>query len=543
MEKTWLKQYPAGVPAEIKIDKYNSIKDLIEHNTKKFADKVAFESMGVPLTYAKYDQLAKNFAAYLQTNTDLKPGDRIALQMPNILSYPVAIYGAMLAGLVVVNTNPLYTAREMEHQFKDSGAKAIVLYSPFAPVLKSIIDKTDIKTVFIAEATDMFPTPDVPVPYEGGISFRAAVADNAANKYTPVATKITDIAFLQYTGGTTGVSKGAVLSHGNVLANVAQTLAMNSVVMEEGKEIVITPLPLYHIFSLVVNFIGFIELGGKDILIANPRDIPGFVKTIATSNFTFMTGVNTLFNGLLHDPDFAKINFSSLKCGLGGATAIQKPVADLWKKVTGTTLAEGYGLTETSPVVSVNKIDGSARVGTIGLPVPSTDVKLMDDDGKEAKVGERGEIWVKGPQVMQGYYNRPDATAEVITADGYLKTGDVGVFSEDGYLTIVDRIKDMILVSGFNVYPNEIEEVVAMHPKVMEAAAIGIPSEKSGESVKIFVVKKDPSLTEEEVMEHCKKLLTGYKVPKEIEFRTELPKTPIGKILRRMLRPDAVAKA
>lgn len=540
MEKTWLKQYPAGVPAEIKIDKYNSIKDLIEFNTKKFADKVAFESMGVPLTYAKYDQLAKNFAAYLQTNTDLKPGDRIALQMPNILSYPVAIYGAMLAGLVVVNTNPLYTAREMEHQFKDSGAKAIVLYSPFAPVLKSIIDKTDIKTVFIAEATDMFPTPDVPVPYEGGISFRAAVADNAANKYTPVATKITDIAFLQYTGGTTGVSKGAVLSHGNVLANVAQTLAMNSVVMEEGKEIVITPLPLYHIFSLVVNFIGFIELGGKDILIANPRDIPGFVKVIATSNFTFMTGVNTLFNGLLHDPDFGKINFSSLKCGLGGATAIQKPVADLWKKVTGTTLAEGYGLTETSPVVSVNKIDGSARVGTIGLPVPSTDVKLMDDDGKEAKIGERGEIWVKGPQVMQGYYNRPEATAEVITPDGYLKTGDVGVFSEDGYLTIVDRIKDMILVSGFNVYPNEIEEVVAMHPKVMEAAAIGIPSEKSGESVKIFVVKKDPSLTEEELMDHCRKNLTGYKVPKEIEFRTELPKTPIGKILRRMLRPDAV---
>lgn len=542
MEKTWLKQYPAGVPAEIKIDKYNSIKDLVEHNTKKFADKVAFESMGVPLTYAKYDQLAKNFAAYLQTNTDLKPGDKIALQMPNILSYPVAIYGAMLAGLVVVNTNPLYTAREMEHQFKDSGAKAIVLFSPFSPVLKSIVDKTDIKTVFIAEATDMFPTPDVPVPYEGGISFRAAVSDNAANKYTPVSTKITDTAFLQYTGGTTGVSKGAVLSHGNVLANVAQTLAMNSVVMEEGKEIVITPLPLYHIFSLVVNFIGFIELGGKDILIANPRDIPGFVKVIASSNFTFMTGVNTLFNGLLHDPDFAKINFSSLKCGLGGATAIQKPVADLWKKVTGTTLAEGYGLTETSPVVTVNKIDGSARVGTIGLPVPSTDVKLMDDNGKEAPIGERGEIWVKGPQVMQGYYNRPDATAEVITADGYLKTGDVGVFSEDGYLTIVDRIKDMILVSGFNVYPNEIEEVVAMHPKVMEAAAIGIPSEKSGESVKIFVVKKDPSLTEEELMEHCRKNLTGYKVPKEVEFRTELPKTPIGKILRRMLRPEVVAK-
>ncbi len=540
MEKTWLKQYPEGVPAEINPDKYKSIVELFELSTKKFADNVALESMGVPVTFKNFDRLAHNFAAYLQTNTDLKPGDRIALQMPNILSYPIAIYGSMLAGLVVVNTNPLYTAREMEHQFKDSGAKAIVIFSPFAPVLKSIVANTDIKTVIIAEATDLFPTPASPMPYEGGISFRDVVADIPANKFTAVETKSSDIAFLQYTGGTTGVSKGAVLTHRNVLANVEQTSSLNSIRTIEGKEIIVTPLPLYHIFSLTVNFIGYIANGGKNILIANPRDIPGFVKTLSTSKLTFLTGVNTLFNTLANDPEFQKLDFSTLKGVIGGATAVQKPVADLWKKVTGTSLVEGYGLTETSPVVTCNKIDGTERVGTIGIPMPSTEVKLMDDDGVEVAQGEAGEIWVKGPQVMQGYYNRPDETAKVMTADGWLKTGDVGVVSEDGYFKIVDRKKDMIIVSGFNVYPNEVEEIVVMHPKVMEAACIGIEDAKSGEVVKIFVVKKDPSLTEAELMEHCKQLLTGYKVPKAIEFRDDLPKTPIGKILRRMLRPDAV---
>lgn len=543
MEKTWLKQYPAGVPIEINPDKYKSVKELFELSCKKFADNIAFESMGVQVTFKNFDKSAHHFAAYLQNNTDLKPGDRIALQMPNILSYPVAIYGSMLAGLVIVNTNPLYTAREMEHQFKDSGAKAIVLYSPFSPVLQSIIDKTDIKTVIIAEATDLFPTPAMPMPYPGGISFRDTIADNPANKFTEVETKGSDIIFLQYTGGTTGVSKGAVLTHRNVVANVEQTSALNSVRIMEGKEIIVTPLPLYHIFSLVVNLIAYIANGGKNILIANPRDIPAFVKTLSTSKFTFMTGVNTLFNTLANDAEFQKLDFSTLKAAIGGATAIQKPVSDLWKKITGSALVEGYGLTETSPVVTCNKIDGTERVGTIGIPLPSTEVKLMNEDGVEVPVGESGEIWVKGPQVMQGYYKRPDETAKVLTADGWLKTGDIGVVSDDGYFKIVDRKKDMIIVSGFNVYPNEVEEVVAMHPKVMEAACVGIEDAKSGEVVKIFVVKKDSSLTEAELMEHCRKNLTAYKVPKAIEFRDELPKTPIGKILRRMLRPDAVVKS
>lgn len=540
MEKVWLKQYSAGVPAEINPDKYKSLVDLFETSCKKFADNVALESMGVPLTFKQFDKLAHNFAAYIQTNTDLKPGDRIALQMPNILSYPVAIYGSMLAGLVIVNTNPLYTAREMEYQFKDSGAKAIVLFSPFAPVLKSIVANTDIKTVIIAEATDLFPVPASPMPYEGGLSFRDIVADNAANTFTPVAVKSTDTAFLQYTGGTTGVSKGAVLTNRNVLANIEQSSANFSVRVEEGKEIIVTPLPLYHIFSLTVNFMGYIANGGKNILIANPRDIPAFVKTIATSKLTFMTGVNTLFNTLLNTEDFLKLDLSTLKAAIGGATSIQKPVSDRWKEVTGTELVEGYGLTETSPVVTCNKVDGTARVGTIGIPLPSTEVKLVDEDGTEVAQGEAGEIWVKGPQVMQGYYNKPEETAKVLTADGWLKTGDIAVMSEDGFFKIVDRKKDMIIVSGFNVYPNEIEEIAATHPKVMEAACIGVEDAKSGEAVKVFVVKKDASLTEQELMEHFKANLTGYKVPKHIEFRDDLPKTPIGKILRRLLRPDAV---
>lgn len=550
MEKTWLKHYPESMPAEINPDNYKNIVALFEESCNKFRDKVAYENMGVQVTYGDFDRMARNFAAYLQNKTDLKPGDRIALQMPNILSYPVAIYGSLLAGMVIVNTNPLYTAREMEHQFKDSGAKAIVIVANFAKSLEEILSKTNIKTVIVTEIPDLFPTlkrvivnfvlknvkkmvPAYNLP--GAISFRDVIKD-AGLKFTPVATKNTDIAFLQYTGGTTGVSKGAVLTHRNILANMEQIKALLGAYLEEGKEIIVTPLPLYHIFSLTINCLAFMCMGGKNVLITNPRDIPAFVKELQKHKFTFLTGVNTLFNALMNDPGFGQIDFSHTKGIVGGATAIQKPVAEKWKQLTGKALIEGYGLTESSPVVSCNLLNGTERIGTIGVPVSSTEIKLIDDDGNEAKTGDAGEIWVKGPQVMQGYYNKQDETDKVLTPDGWLKTGDIAVISDDGYLKIVDRKKDMILVSGFNVFPNEVEEVVASHPKVLEVAAVGVPDEKSGELVKIFVVKKDQSLTEAELMEHCKKNLTGYKLPKFIEFRNELPKTPVGKILRRMLR-------
>ncbi|MGE0638306.1 MAG: AMP-binding protein [Bacteroidia bacterium] len=550
MEKVWLKHYPATMPAEINPDSYKNIVALFSESCKKFGDNVAFENMGVGVTYRDLDRMAHNFAAYLQNKTNLKPGDKIALQMPNILSYPVAIYGSMLAGLVIVNTNPLYTAREMEYQFKDSGAKAIVIVANFAKSLEEIVAKTEIKTVIVTEIPDLFPglkrlivnfvvknvkkmVPAYNLPQ--AISFREVVKD-AGLKYTPVTAKNTDTAFLQYTGGTTGVSKGAVLTHRNIIANMEQIRALMRAHLEDGKEIIITPLPLYHIFSLTVNCLAFMSMGGKNVLITNPRDIPGFVKELQKHQFTFLTGVNTLFNALMADPNFGKIDFSHTKGIVGGATAIQRPVAEKWKQLTGKTLVEGYGLTESSPVASCNLLNGSDRIGTIGIPVSSTDMKLVDDDGNEVKQGESGEIWIKGPQVMQGYYNKPEETAKVLTADGWLKTGDIAVVSEDGFFKIVDRKKDMILVSGFNVFPNEVEEVVAMYDKVMEVAAVGVPDEKSGEVVKIFVVKKDQSLTEAELMEHCKKNLTGYKLPKFIEFRNELPKTPVGKILRRMLR-------
>ncbi len=550
MEKVWLKHYPATMPAEINPDSYKNIVQLFEESCKKYSTKVAFENMGVAVTYSDLDRMAHNFAAYLQNKTDLKPGDKIALQMPNVLSYPVAIYGSMLAGLVIVNTNPLYTAREMEYQFKDSGAKAIVIVANFAKSLEEIIAKTNIKTVIVAEIPDLFPglkrlivnfviknvkkmVPAYNLP--GAISFRDVVK-NSSLKFTPVEAKNSDIAFLQYTGGTTGVSKGAVLTHRNIIANMEQIRSMMASHLKEGEEIIITPLPLYHIFSLTVNCLAFMSMGGTNVLITNPRDIPAFVKELQKHKFTFLTGVNTLFNALMNDPDFVKIDFSHTKGIVGGATAIQKPVAEKWKNLTGKSLVEGYGLTESSPVASCNLINGSDRIGTIGIPVSSTDMKLTDDAGNEVPIGEAGEIWIKGPQVMQGYYNKPEETAKVLTPDGWLKTGDIAVVSEDGFFKIVDRKKDMILVSGFNVFPNEVEEVVAMHPKVMEVAAVGVPDEKSGEVVKIFVVKRDQSLTEAELMEHCKKNLTGYKLPKFIEFRNELPKTPVGKILRRMLR-------
>lgn len=547
----WLKNYPEGVPHEVSPNTFNNVVEIFEQSCKNYSDLPAFENMGAVLTYADLERLATNFAAYLQNKTDLVPGDKIAIQMPNILQYPVALYGAMKAGLIVVNTNPLYTPREMEYQFKDSGAKAIVIVANFADSLEQVIKNTSIKHVFLTEIGDLmgFPkkhivnfvlryvkkmVPSFNLPQ--AIPFSTALADNGL-KFKKVKILPDDIAFLQYTGGTTGVSKGAILNHFNIVANMEQMNAWMQTAVKDRIEVIITPLPLYHIFSLTVNCLGFMSKGGKNVLITNPRDIPGFVKELKKHKFTIITGVNTLFNALLNNEEFNKLDFSHLKVTVGGAMAVQRLVAERWKKVTGCVLTEGYGLTESSPAASANPIvGGKDRIGTIGLPIPSTEFKLMDDDDQEVAIGEPGEIWIKGPQVMQGYYNKPDETAKVITVDGWLKTGDIAIFTEEGYFKIVDRKKDMILVSGFNVYPNEIEDVVASCPGVLEVAAIGIPDEKSGEVVKIFVVKKDQSLTEESVMAYCKENLTGYKLPKHIEFRAELPKTNVGKILRRALR-------
>lgn len=549
----WLKNYPAGVPHEVNTNTYNSVVEIFEQSCKKFRGMPAFENMGAVLTYDELEKKATNFAAFIQNKTDLKPGDKIALQMPNILQYPIAIYGAMKAGLIIVNTNPLYTPREMEHQFNDSGAKAIVIVANFASSLQEILSKTKIKHVILTELGDLmgFPKKHIvnfvvkyvkkmvpPFSLTNTISFGDTVAEHGL-KYSPVKLKSDDIAFLQYTGGTTGVSKGAILNHHNIVSNMEQMNAWMQSGVEEGKEVIITPLPLYHIFSLTVNCLGFISKGGKNVLITNPRDIPGFIKELKKQKkFTIMTGVNTLFNALLNHEDFKTVDFSSLKITVGGAMAIQRQVAERWKQVTGCPLTEGYGLTETSPAASANPVLKGEIIGTIGLPLPSTEFKLLDDDGNEVAKGEPGEICIKGPQVMQGYYNRPDETAKVITVDGWLKTGDVAIFTEEGFFKIVDRKKDMILVSGFNVYPNEVEDVVASHPGVLEVAAIGVPDDKSTEAVKIFVVKKDPAVTTEQIMEHCKANLTAYKIPKHIEFRTELPKTNVGKILRRALRDE-----
>lgn len=551
----WHQHYTGGIPKEINPDSYANIVAAFEESCDKFGDKVAFENMGVPMTFNQLKKHAHNFAAWIQNNTDLKPGDKIAIQMPNLLQYPICIYGSFLAGLVVVNVNPLYTSREMEHQLNDAGAKALVIVANFCAELQECLHKTTVKHVIVTQIPDLFPQPKqfivnlvlkhvkkmVPAfSIKNTIDFRELVKDRGL-KVKPVEIKNTDTAFLQYTGGTTGVSKGAVLTHRNVIANMEQMKGWMGNVLEEGKEIIITPLPMYHIFSLTVNCLSFICLGGKNILITNPRDIPAFVKELGKHKWTVMTGVNTLFNGLLNNEEFKQLDFSSVKAVIGGAMAIQKAVAEKWRDVTGNLLVEGYGLTESSPVASANPLDGRARIGTIGVPVPSTEMKLCDENGNEVPVGERGEINIKGPQVMQGYYNRPEETANVIK-DGWLRTGDVAVMSEDGYFTIVDRIKDMILVSGFNVYPNEVEDVVASHPKVLEVAAVGVPDEKSTEAVKIFVVKKDQSLTAEELKSYCNDELTGYKRPKHIEFRDELPKTNVGKILRRALRDEEKAK-
>jgi long-chain acyl-CoA synthetase len=550
----WIKNYPEGIPAEIKLYDYESLVDLFEKSCAKFKDRVAFENMGAEMTYGEVDKLSKDFAAYLQS-IGLQKGDRIAIQMPNLLQFPVAFFGALRAGLTVVNTNPLYTPREMEHQFKDSGAKAIVIVANFASNLEKIIKSTEIRHIIITEIGDMIPglkgwltnfvvknvkkmVPAYHLPKT--TSFKDAMKKGAASTFTKVAIDLKDNAVLQYTGGTTGVAKGAQLSHANIVAH-------NSMITEWFKpylrqqvdeEIIITAIPMYHIFALTVNGVLMFSVGAKSILITNPRDIPGFCKELKKHKFTIITGVNTLFNGLMNNAAFAELDFSNLKGAVGGGMAVQDVVAKKWEQVTGKPLVEGYGLSETSPVLCCNPLDGTHRLGTIGLPVPSTEVAIFDDAGNQLPQGERGEICARGPQVMKGYWEKDNAG--VFFEGSWFKTGDIGLMDSDGFFKIVDRKKDMIKVSGFNVFPNEIENVVAGHPKVLEVAAIGVNDEKSGEAIKLFVVKRDQSLTEEELKKYLHENLTNYKVPKYVVFRTDLPKTNVGKILRRALKEEEV---
>lgn len=552
MEKIWLKEYPPGVPAEIDLNEFTSVKDILEKSCQRFADSPAYSNMGVTLRYRDIDRLSRDFAAFLQ-GLGLGKRDRVAIMMPNVLQYPVALFGVLRAGMVVVNVNPLYTPRELEHQLNDSGAAVIVIVENFAHTLQQVLDKTMVKTVVMTQLGDLFPFPkrtlvNFVVKYlkkrvpawkiPAAVPFRRALRAGAGQTLTDVPLNRNDLAFLQYTGGTTGVSKGAMLTHGNLVANLQQASAWLSSVSTPGKEIIVTALPLYHIFSLTVNGLTFMKAGGHNVLITNPRDMPGFVKELGKIRFTAITGVNTLFNGLLGTPGFDRLDFGALKLSMAGGMAVQRAVAENWRQVTGTPLIEGYGLTETSPLVTGNPLAVKEYNGSIGLPLPSTELSIRDDEDRELGIGQdqAGEICIRGPQVMRGYWNRPEETAKIMTRDGFLRTGDVGYVDERGYVRIVDRKKDMILVSGFNVYPNEIEDVVALHPGVLEVAAVGVPDERSGEVVKIVVVRKDPALSAEALIDHCRQHLTGYKVPRRIEFRTELPKSNVGKILRRLLR-------
>jgi len=555
-EKPWLSLYPKGVPANIDADAYPTLTAMLDETFKKFKHRPAFSCMGKTLTFAEVDQLSTQFGAYLHSR-GLQPGDRIALMMPNLAQYPIALFGALRAGLVIVNTNPLYTPREMLHQFNDSGAKAIVIAENFASNLEKILSQTQIKTIILTSIGEMlgFPkgaivnfvvrsikkmVPKYTLP--NTVSFTQAMEGGRKFSLPQFQGNSDDVILLQYTGGTTGVSKGAMLTNRNLVANMVQMKAWMQPFLKEGEEVALCPLPLYHIFAFSVNCLALMAQGAENVLVTNARDIPSLIKIMKARPVSLVSGVNTLFNTLLNHPDFASCDFSNLKITVGGGMAVQKPVAERWQQATGCFLSEGFGMTEASPVITANPFDGSGRLGTIGLPFPSTDVRIIDETGKVLAVGEVGEIQCKGPQVMKGYYNRPDATADTIR-EGWLCTGDIGVMEPDGYFRIVDRKKDMILVSGFNVYPNEIEEVVVSHPKVLEAAAIGLPDEKSGEVVKIFVVKKDASLTESELLAYCRENLTGYKMPKTVEFRSDLPKTNVGKILRRELRDEAVKKA
>jgi len=549
--KPWLKHYQPGVPHEINLSTYASVAEIFDVSCRRFQRAPAFTCMGTSISYEELHTYASQFGSYLTNELQLKKGSRIAFMMPNLLQYPIALFGALKAGLIVVNVNPLYTPRELEHQLCDSGAETIVLIENFAHTLQAVLPKTKVKNIILTSIGEMhsllkrnlvnFVIREVkkmvpPFELPKTVSMRGALALGAKKDFTSVKLNHDDIAFLQYTGGTTGVSKGAMLTHGNIVANVLQAGAWVHPLLKDGDEIVITALPLYHIFSLTANCLLFMAIGGRNILITNPRDIPGFIKELRKYKFTAFTGINTLFNALLNNPEFATLDFSKFKLALGGGMAVQRSVADRWQKTTGVVLIQAYGLTETSPAVAINTMNSANFNGGIGLPISSTDVKLTNDEGGEVKTGEPGELCVKGPQVMTGYWNRADETAKVLSADGWLKTGDIAVSDENGLLKIVDRKKDMILVSGFNVYPNEIEDVVALHPKVLEVAALGVPDEKSGEVVKVFIVKRQESLTVEEVIAHCKENLTGYKVPKFVEFRHDLPKTNVGKILRRELR-------
>jgi len=551
VEKIWLKRYPEGMPETIDPEHYHSLLDLFEKSFADYSDLPAFTNMGKVLTYSELDSATKRVASYIQNDLGLKKGDKVAVMMPNLLQTPVTILGVLRAGCVVVNVNPLYTVRELEHQLNDSESSAIFILANFADTLEKALPKTNVKHIVVTQVGDMVGglkkhivnfvvkhikkmVPSYSLP--NAIKFADALAGNEAT-YKKPDVDLNDLAFLQYTGGTTGVSKGAMLSHGNMVGNLEQVSGCLDNVLERGKEVVITALPLYHIFALTANCLTFMKYGGLNVLITNPRDMPGFVKELAQHKFTAVTGVNTLFNGLLNTPGFAELDFSSLKMSLGGGMAVQRPVAEKWQAVTKTKLMEGYGLTECAPLVTVSPYDLEGYNGSIGLPAPSTDIKLMLENGEEAAKGEPGELWVKGPQVMQGYYNRPDATAECLK-DGWFATGDIATYDDEGFFYIVDRKKDMIIVSGFNVFPNEIEEVVAMHDGVLEVAAIGVPHEVSGEQVKVFVVKKDQSLTEKDIIKHCRDNLTNYKVPKLVEFRDELPKTNVGKILRRALKDE-----
>jgi long-chain acyl-CoA synthetase len=554
MDRIWLKSYPAGVPADVDWKTYKSIGALFEESVAKFKDRDAFHCMGKTITFGELDAKSRDFAAWLQAK-GLQKGARVAIMMPNCLQYPVALFGTLRAGYTVVNVNPLYTARELEHQLKDSGAEVLVILENFARTYEEVQAKVPVKHVVLAALGDllgfkghivnlvvrkvkkMVPAYSLPQAQR----FNDVLAEGAGKPMKPFEVGHEDIAFLQYTGGTTGVSKGAMLLHRNILANICQSEAWLLPSLKGDTAVIITALPLYHIFSLTVNCLLMLKVGGCNILITNPRDIPNFVKELAKHKYNIITGVNTLFNALMNNPDFAKLDFSGLRSAVGGGMAVQKAVADKWKQMTGKPLQEGYGLTESSPSATMNPPYIEAYNGSIGLPLPSTEIAIRDDDKKDVALGQPGEIAIRGPQVMKGYWQRPEETAKVIGPDGFLYTGDVGVMDEKGFVTIVDRKKDMILVSGFNVYPNEIEQVVAMHPGVLECAAIGVPDEHSGEVPKLFVVKKDPGLTEQDVLEHCKKELTGYKRPKYVEFRAELPKTNVGKILRRALREEKKA--
>ena len=557
VEKIWLKNYPEDVVETIDPDRYQSLVEVFEESVARFPNEIAFTNMSHNMTYQELDTLSKDFAAYCQQTLKLEVGDRLAIMMPNLLQYPVVMFGALRAGLVVVNVNPLYTPRELEHQLKDSGSKAIVVLSNFADTVAKVIENTtELEHVIVTNLGDHFPVikrvivnlvvkyikkmvPSYSLPQ--AINYGDLIKEGGKLTYKKPVIKGNDLAYLQYTGGTTGLAKGAMLSHRNMVANVEQAAAAYGTKLIDGKEIIVTALPLYHIFALTANCLLFMKFGAQNLLITNPRDMPGFIKELSSVKFTALTGVNTLFNALLHNPEFKNVDFSSLKLSLGGGMAVQRAVATQWYETTGVYLLEGYGLTECCPLVTVSPYNSKGFSGTIGLPCSSTEVRIMGDDGVEKGINEPGELQVKGPQVMVGYYNKPEETANVMDGE-WFGTGDIATIDEGGFCKIVDRQKDMIIVSGFNVFPNEIEDVCAMHPSVLEVAAIGLPHEGSGEIVKIFVVKKDASLDEKTLKAHCREQLTAYKVPKIIEFRDELPKTNVGKILRRSLREEEMAK-